>query len=127
MKMLKTLGLGLLLAFVFVACKKDNDPPAFAIEGFWEGKLGSGNVTPNGYFGIKIKPGAVLERYNGSGSLSATGTWQLNGNNFTGTYTFTSGTVVNLTGTIDKGQNKLSGTWENNGDEEGLWNAMKKN
>lgn len=125
--MLKSASLCLLLSLVFVACKKSNDAPSFNIEGYWEGKLGTGNATPNNYFGIKIKPGAVLERYNGNGTLSATGTWQLNGNTLTGTYTFTSGTIVTLTASVDKGQNKLSGTWKNSGEEEGLWNATKKN
>ena len=38
MKIIKSLAVALLLATSFVACKKDNTPPPFTIEGKWEGK-----------------------------------------------------------------------------------------
>lgn len=125
MKFLKSAVLAALLSTVFFACKKDNNEPGFIIEGKWEGKLGNGNATPTGFIGLTIKPGGVLERTISSGSVSATGTWQLNGNSFTGTYTFTSsGTVVNLVGTVDKAKNKISGTWSNPS-EDGQWYVNK--
>jgi len=115
------------LAGSFVACKKDNVNPPFVIEGKWDGKLGTAPNTPNSFFGIQIKPGGVLERLNSSGTVTGTGTWQLAGNQFSGTYTFTSGTVVEITGTVDKGSNKVSGNWENSGNEFGTWYASKTN
>jgi len=127
MKNLKLVLFVLFLAGSFAACKKDNVAPPFTIEGKWEGKLGTAPASPNSYFGIQVKPGGVLERLNSSGNVSATGTWQLAGNQFTGTYTFSSGTIVEINATVDKGQNKLSGNWENSGNETGSWYANKMN
>lgn len=127
MKILKFVMFVVSLAGILVACKKDNVAPPFVIEGKWEGKLGTAPASPNSYFGIQIKPGGVLERFNSSGTVTATGTWQLAGNQFSGTYTFASGTIVEVTATVDKGQNKLSGNWENSGNEVGSWYANKMN
>jgi hypothetical protein len=126
MKSLKIVMIVLCLAGSFAACKKDS-VNVFSIEGKWEGKLGTAPASPNSFFGLNIKPGGVLERLSSSGNVSATGTWQLTGIQFTGTYTFSSGTVVNITGSVDKAQNKLSGTWQNNGNENGEWFASKGN
>lgn len=128
MKIMKSFLAALLLSAVFVACSKDNDspPPSFAIEGMWEGKIGTGSATPSGQYALKIKSGGGVERINSNGSATASGTWQLAGNNFTATYNYSNGTVVNVTGTIDKGQNKLTATWENNGGEEGSLYATKQ-
>ncbi|HEX5653510.1 MAG TPA: hypothetical protein VFX58_10575 [Chitinophagaceae bacterium] len=121
MKILRMTFLALVLSSLFMACNKDNDTtPPFSIEGKWTGTTGNG-----GYFGMNIKPGGVLERISSSGSVSATGHWQLNGNALTGDYTFTSGTVVTMQATVDKSQNKLSGTWANNGGEQGTMSATK--
>lgn len=108
-----------------ISCSKDNDEvKGFQIEGNWTGKIGTGNVVPNGFFGMKIKPGGFLERTNSQGDVTATGNWQLNGKTFHATYQFTSGTDVEVNGTLDA-QNKLSGSWSNDGGESGMWNAVK--
>jgi|SRR5687767_2850857 len=121
MKIMKLFFMSLFLAAVFVACKKDNDntPPPFAMEGLWEGKIGTGSVTPSGQYALKVKAGGVVERINSNGSVTASGSWQLNGNNFSATYNYSSGTIVNVTGNVDKGKNKMTATWKNNGNEEG--------
>ena len=126
MNILKIVLLVLMLAAsVFLACKKSNYS-SFNIEGSWQGKLGNGGATPTGFIGINIKGGHILERTVSTGSVTATGTWQLNGNAFTGSYVFaSSNTVVNLTGTLYKGQLKISGAWANENNEEGNWYVTK--
>jgi hypothetical protein len=127
MKLLKSLLLVLVLATYFVACKKEKDEPAFNMVGDWNGKLGDNIGIPTGHFHIKIKPNGVLERYNAAGTHTATGTWQLSGNAFTGTYTFSDGgTVVNIQGTLNRKEKFMSGTWQNDGNETGKWNATQQ-
>ena len=53
-----------------------------------------------------------LERVSSNGEVSASGTWQFQENNFTGKYTFLSGTIVNISGTVSKLSNSISGTWK---------------
>ncbi len=127
MKFFKNVALAVLLTTVLFSCKKDNEEPAaFTIEGVWQGKLGNGSATPTGFIGLNIKPGGILERTTSTGSVSATGTWQLNGTAFTGTYTFPgSGTIVNVNGILEKEAKKITGSWSNNGNEEGTWYATK--
>lgn len=126
MKIMKSLIVALLVTSFFVACKKDNTPPPFTIEGKWEGKIGNGNSTPSGQYALNIKSGGVVERVNSSGNVTASGTWQLAGSNFSATYNYQNGTVVEVTALVDKGSKKLSGNWENNGGEEGSFYANKE-
>ena len=126
MKIFNGLFMALFLATSLVACKKDNDAPPFTIEGKWEGKIGSGTSTPSGQYALTIKPGGVVERVNGSGSVTATGTWQLTGDNFSATYNYKNGTIVEVTGTVNKGTQKIAGNWDNNGGEEGSFYANKQ-
>lgn len=124
---MKSLFAAILLTTAFAACSKNNDdtPPPFVMDGLWEGKIGTGSVTPSGQYALKIKPGGIVERVNSSNNVTASGTWQLNGSNFTATYNYSNGTIVSVTGTVDKGKNKLTATWENNGNEEGTLFANK--
>ena len=126
MKHVKSMALVLLVVVAGIACKKDNTDTAFNIQGKWSGKIGNNADVPTGQFALNIKPGGGIERINSSGNALGTGTWALTGNNFTATYTLTSGTVVNLTATLDKGQNKLSGNWSNPS-EQGTWTVTKSN
>lgn len=126
--MLRSLAMALLIATAFVACSKDNDdtPAPFTIEGDWSGKIGTGIVTPSGQYAIRIKPGGVIERVNGSGTVTASGTWELIGDGFIATYNYENGTVVNVSGTVDKILERITATWENNGGEEGTLYADKQ-
>ena len=126
MNFLKIVVLTLMLGTtLFLACKKSNDN-GFSIEGSWQGKLGNSSATPTGFIGLNIKGDHILERTVSTGSVTATGTWQINGNTFTGSYVFTSSsTIVNLKGTLNKGQLKITGAWANDGNEEGAWYVTK--
>jgi hypothetical protein len=126
MRLVRLVSLALLLVVAGTACKKDSEP-AFVMEGKWEGKLGTGNATPTSFVGLKIKTNGVLERISTNGEVAATGTWQLKGTAFTGMYTFTSGTVVNIKATVDKSKHILTGTWHNSASETGTWYANKTN
>ena len=128
MKHLKSLAIALLLTTAFIACKKDSAPPPFTMNGIWEGKIGDNNDVPDGQYKLNIKSNGVIERINSSEKVSATGTWLLVGDEFSATYAFTSGsTIVSLEGTVDRQQRKLTGTWENDGDEVGTFYATQKN
>lgn len=128
MKHLKSLAIALLLTTTFIACKKDSSPPPFTMAGIWEGKLGDNNDVPTGQYKLNIKGIGVLERISSTGKVSATGTWLLEGDKFSGHYIFADGnTMVTVEGTVDKQQRKLTGTWENDGDETGTFYATQKN
>jgi hypothetical protein len=125
MKISRLAILAFILATTLIACKKDNDndnQDSFAMEGVWKGTTGNG-----GFFGVNIKQNGTLERINSSGDVSATGTWQLSGNTLSGSYDFASGTHVVMSATVDKANHKFSGTWSNNGGEQGTMQANKVN
>ncbi len=128
MTLFKSIMLLLLVAGSFTACKKENDTvvaPVFKPEGRWSGKLSEGTAAPTGFFAMQLKPGGKLDRFSANGTISATGTWQLSGNSFTGNYRFVSGTKVTLTGTLNKEPGRIAGTWTNNGDESGTFHATQ--
>jgi hypothetical protein len=124
MKFVRTTIFALLVAVSFTACKKDNDVKApFTIEGLWEG-----NTNGGGYFGINVVAGGTLERLNGSGSVVATGHWELNGTTLSGDYHFpVSDTEVTFSAEINSNLETLSGTWSNDGGELGTMTATKSN
>lgn len=126
MKILNGLLMALTLATTLVACSKGDGSPPFSIEGKWEGKIGSGAVAPSGQYALHIKAGGTVERIGSNGSVSASGTWTLNGNSFAATYFYSNGTQVKVEGTIDQAKYKLTADWENNGGEEGTLYANKK-
>ena len=118
----------LLIITAFVAFSKDSNytTPLFVMEGLWEGKIGTDLGTHSGQYAIKFKSDGVVERINSSNTVTAFGTWQLDDNNFTATYNYSNGTIVSISGVINKKKNSLTATWENNGNEEGTLFANKK-
>ena len=127
MKHLKSVSLALLLMAALVACKKDSEAPAFTMVGKWTGKIGSGNNEPSGQYALNVKANGTIERVSSGGEVSATGTWALEGTVFTAMYTYPNGTVVDVDGSVDKAQMKLTGNWENSGGEEGTFYANRSN
>lgn len=127
MKHLKSLAIALLLTTAFVACKKDTDAPVFTMVGKWTGKIGSGSNEPSGQYALNVKANGTIERISSNGEASASGTWTLEGTVFTAMYTYSNGTVVNVDGSVDKSQMKLTGFWENSGGEEGTFYANRSN
>jgi hypothetical protein len=127
MKHLKSIAIAMLLTATFISCKKDSVPPPFTMVGKWVGKIGQGSSAPNGYYALNMKSNGTVERISSNGEVSATGTWSLEGDVFTAVYTYPgSGGTVNVDGTVDKSQKKLTGFWENTGDEEGTFYATRQ-
>src|SRR5262245_40458475 len=98
MKILKIAIIALFTSALFVACKKENveTAQAFTIEGKWVG-----TTNGSGYLGMNIKPGGSLDRLNSSGSIVASGNWQLHGDTLSGNYQFlSSGTDVTFSALV---------------------------
>lgn len=127
MKALKFFTILFLSTTTFFACKKDKDeqPKPFVFEGIWEGKIGTGSVTPTSQLKFNLKAGNVIERINSAGNVSGTGNWALVENDFAASYVLTSGTQIFMSGNFDPAAKKLSGTWSN-GSETGSWFATKE-
>ncbi len=126
MKFVRTALLTLLVTVSMVACSKDETATGFSIEGLWEGKIGADNDIPTGNYSLRIKKGGALERIGQDGDVSATGSWNLQENNFTGIYFYSDGTVVDVTATLNKEAYSMTGNWENNHGGEGNFNLSKK-
>ncbi len=110
---------------LFASCKKESSEPPFIMEGPWEGMIGTGSNPPSSNFFLRLEPDGTVNRIH-NGSVIATGNWQLNGNNFTATYSFLNGgSVATLSATLDKAAKKLTGEWSNNTNETGYWYAFK--
>lgn len=124
MKILKIAIIALFTSAALVACKKENveSVQPFTIEGKWVG-----TTNGSGYLGMNIKPGGTLDRLNSSGSIVASGSWQLKGDSLSGNYHFlSSGTDVTFSALVNKTQNTFSGNWSNSGGEVGTMTASKK-
>ena len=124
MKILKIAIIALFTSAALVACKKENvdSVQPFTIEGKWVG-----TTNGSGYFGMNIKPGGSLDRLNSSGSIVASGNWQLKGDSLLGNYEFlSSGTEVIFKALVNRTQNTFSGNWSNSGGETGTMAASKK-
>lgn len=116
----------MLFSAAFISCSKDDGAPSFKMEGMWEGKIGQDATPPSGQYKLNLKAGGSVERIGSNGTVSATGTWNLEGNSFTATYFYSNGTVVDVTGTVDKAANKITADWSNNGGEEGTLYVVKQ-
>jgi hypothetical protein len=137
----KLLSLVLVCAAVLnFSCSKDNDDPTYQVAGLW---IGTYTVTqlPQQqplYYSFSIKPdGKILTE--GVGANGATyyskGTWILNGNVFTATYTSInySGSQVTQSATLtyDNAGTMTNGTWTdvvnpNGGSLSGTFNTMSR-
>ena len=126
MKVLKTILASVFFISLIASCKKDRGDDGFVMEGKWSGKIGTGQVVPNGQYALNLKAGGVIERISSNGSVSATGTWSIAGKIFSANYTFSSGGTATITGTLKAEQSKMEGTWSNTGGEIGSWHVTKE-
>ena len=107
----------LIVAFTFAACKKDHDKNGSsnaAVEGLYVGKYGFDNADPDTDYKLNFKAGGILQEIGtNSGAVMGQGTWQVNGNTVTGTYTmnYSPFNVYSVTGTVNPATKKLTGTW----------------
>lgn len=137
----KLLSLVLVCAAVLnFSCSKDNDDPTYQVAGLW---IGTYTVTqlPQQqplYYGFSIKPdGKILTEGVGANGVTyySKGTWTLNGNVFTATYTSInySGSQVTQSATLtyDNSGTMTNGTWTdvvnpNGGSLSGSFNTMSR-
>ena len=81
---------------------------------------------PNDYFAFKIKANSQLDRINASGTVTATGSWELTGSAFTAHYESSSGVKVDLTGTLTEADKRIQGTWSSTNGSSGKFHATKE-
>ena len=116
MRILKSFIIALVAATALVACNKEkSDPqPALDVVGNYGGLYGFGSDTPDTEMKIAINPGGIFQEIGvNSGAPTGEGTWQLNGNSLTATYTmlFAPFNVYSVSATFDPATGKLVGTW----------------
>ncbi len=131
----KSIAMLMLVAFIFVSCKKDKDdtvvPPVSPMVGKWVGTL-TANGAPVGSLNIIIKQNGTVEAQNNAGEKIADGTWQLGGSagiTFTCSYTTNAATPqkFNLMGSLIS-PTKMNGSWgtESSHFNGGFWNMTKQ-
>ena len=110
MKQVKNiLGIALIL-FGLMSCQKDEGNSAMA--GKWEGFWGFDLDTPDVYERWEMKANGTMGVYNGSGTLIATGSWQVNGFNFDAEYTtVTSHHTYLFEGLYSDVAGEITGNW----------------
>jgi len=115
-KFLRIMTVILLVGITFVSCKKDHvDPPAtFPVEGIYTGKYGFDNDVPAEDQKYNIKAGGIFQEIGtNSGAVVGQGTWQMNGNTLTATYSivWSPFSTYSISATFDPATGKLMGTW----------------
>ena len=109
---LKTIFSFLLLAAMsFSSCKKDDPAPKDPIAGSWVGKYGYGNDVPETFYSFVILPNGLWQIRADDKSILGTGTWKLEGINFSGVYTYTLGGTYNVVAKYDAAAGTISGSW----------------
>ena len=135
MKFLRLSMLALLMTATLFTCKKDKDSidnknPNPGVQGNWVGTYGFGNEAPSIYYRFNIQSNGVIEELNSSGNSKGSGTWNLNGTNFTATYQWKApyNTVFTVAATYNEATHKLTGTWgyDNNATNGGKWEQTKQ-
>ena len=132
MKKVKLAILALAMATGFVACNKDSeDAVPSPIEGTYVGKYGYDNDTPDINFKFVVAPGGIFQEIGHlSGNINGQGTWSVNGNTLTATYTmlFSPFNKYSVTGTYDPATKKMNGTWgyDNNTTDGGKMEMTKQ-
>lgn len=104
-----------LAAMSMVACKKDEAKPNLA--GTWEGSWGFGSDVPSYYERWSLTNDGKLKSYYPDGTLYATGTWEMNGDDFEARYKPLGDTYQYVfTGTYEDGTETISGDWRESDD-----------
>ena len=128
--MFKLMMFLLLSSSVFFACQKEDEgTPTDTVEGLWIGNYGFGSDNPDIFFSFNIKAGGVIEELNKNKGVKGSGSWQLEGDDFTATYQWGAPyfTTYTVSATFDKAHGKLSGYWgyDDSDSDGGKWNMEK--
>ena len=133
MKKVKMALLALVFATGFVACNKDSDDDVISapVEGTYVGKYGFGNDAPDLDFKFQVSPGGIFKEISTTtGNVKGQGTWNVNGNTLTATYTmlFSPYSKYSVSGTFDAATKKMTGTWgyDNNTSDGGKMDMLQQ-
>ena len=133
MKKVKMALIALVFATGFVACNKDSDDDVInaPVEGTYVGKYGFGNDNPDLDFKFKVSPGGIFQEISTTtGNVKGQGTWSVNGNTLTATYTmlFSPYSKYSVSGTFDAATKKMTGTWgyDNNTSDGGKMDMLQQ-
>lgn len=117
---MKTLQKIALLAVLFsgslLSCSKhqnENDfDPSDAFYETYTGVLGAGVETPENYLQLKLEDHGSLLTINANKALPGLGNWEVEGNNFSGSFRYNADNVkITLAGSLDDKENIITGTW----------------
>ncbi len=119
---IKLLSLALVALVTFASCKKDDPTPvaptpvAPSLVGFWKGKYGSGATSyPTSGYCFLYRTGGTVRVFDGADTTAAAkaeGTYAINGNKVTTTYTYTpGGGTFSISATVDAKFTFIEGTW----------------
>jgi len=132
MKLLRIAFVAVAMVFAVACSKNTDDKPSSTttIEGIWVGKYGTGSNNPSTFFSFNIKAGGVIEELAENGTVKGTGTWKLENNILSATYTWAppANTKFSVLGAFDAAKGEIVGDWgygtsPTNG---GLWDMTKK-
>ena len=99
------------------SCKKNNDnsTPSIPVEGFWEGKYGSGTSVPQRYFAFKILKDGELKVYadgiDSASSGKAKGRYFYADGKISGTYTYINNATFSFAAEFYNNNKAIKGTY----------------
>jgi hypothetical protein len=131
MKIAKIILMAAVVLTGFVSCKKDKTETSKAttIEGVWVGSYVNDASGNSFFYSFNIKPGGVIEELNSAGEKLGQGTWKLENEILTATYTWTGGSKYSILAAFYKNEGKLLGDWGygNSTTNGGSWQMHKNN
>lgn len=111
MKLSKIIFLLLVLVTVSVSCRKE-EALKKDVSGTWEGAFGFGNDIPTFFEKWDLEKNGTMNSYNPYGGLYATGTWELDGDEFGAQYSPVGETYsYTFSGFYDEDLDEITGTW----------------
>ena len=131
MKISSVILIAIALVAGISACSKDKDDtksPA-TIEGRWVGDYINDASGNSFYYSFNIKAGGIIEELNSSNQKIGQGTWKLENDILTATYTSTGGSKYSIIAAFYKKEGKLLGDWGygNSATNGGTWEMTKAN
>jgi len=133
MKFLRIASIALILFVTASACSKKSSttPSSKSIEGAWVGKYGFDSEVPHVFYSFNIKANGILEELSETGTVKATGTWEIDNNIFTGKYTNVapSTSKYSVIGAFNSSTGKILGNWgySSSTTNGGTWEMTRKN
>ena len=111
MKLSKIIFLLAVLVTVSISCRPE-DALQKDISGRWEGAFGFGNDIPTFYEKWELEKNGEMNSYDPFGGLYATGTWELEGDEFEAQYSPVGETYsYTFSGFYDDDLDEITGTW----------------